>query len=131
MVYVSTFNIQAEKKEVILFVFSWKHNSQKRMIHLSCLFLRIWVRNCVSFFLLFFSIFTHEKAMGYVNRSHKFSCFCKEDEYCQGNSSRGVERGELIAKIWSNCLFFNGSTLNNGCCVASFLSFMFSQTFAW
>ena len=66
------------------------------MIHLSCLFLHIWVRNCVMFFFLFFSIFTHEKAMGYVNRSHKFSCFCKEDEYCQGNISRGVERGELI-----------------------------------
>ena len=48
------------------------------------------------FFFLFFSIFTHEKAMGYVNRSHKFSCFCKKDEYCQGKSSRRVERGDLI-----------------------------------
>ena len=57
-------------------------------------FAHLGAKLCEGFF-LFFSIFTHEKAMGYVNRSHKFSCFCKEDEYCQGNISRGVERGEL------------------------------------
>ena len=58
-------------------------------------FAHLGAKLCEGFFFLFFSIFTHEKAMGYVNRSHKFSCFCKEDEYCQWNIIRGVERGEL------------------------------------
>lgn len=57
-------------------------------------FAHLGAKLCEGFFFLFFSIFTHEKAMGYVNRSHKFSCFCMEDEYCQGNISRGVERRE-------------------------------------